>query len=185
MPNISAHMIVAQEVAKKLNIKSDDFIRGNLLPDIIVSNDSHHKIKSGVYLVPDINNFRKKLDLTNDLYLGYYTHLLLDKYYLETYLSKIYPNKNIFLDGQIYNDYNYLNNSLINIFKLNTDYIEKVLMKYDCKINKVKLKYNMKCLKNGKIGQTSYLNIDSFSKFLIEVSQTISEEIIEYADKSN
>lgn len=185
MPNICAHMIVAQEVAKKLNIKSDDFIRGNLLPDIIDSNDSHHKIKSGVYLVPDINYFRKKLDLTNDLYLGYYTHLLLDKYYLESYLSKLYPNKNIFLDGLIYNDYDYINNYLINKFKLNTDYIEKVLMNYDCKIIKVKLKYNMRCLKNNKFGQTTYLNFDSFSNFLREVSKTISEEIIEYANKSN
>ncbi len=35
MPSISAHMVVAKEVSKKLNISSDDFIKGNLLPDII------------------------------------------------------------------------------------------------------------------------------------------------------
>ena len=185
MPNISAHMIVALEVAKILNIKSEEFIRGNLLPDIIDLTDSHHKIKSGVYMVPDINYFRKKLDLSNNLHLGYYTHLLLDKYYLESYLTRLYPNKNIFLDGLIYNDYDYLNNSLIKKFQLNTNYLENVLTNYDCKIIKVKLKYNMKCLKNNKVGLTSYLSFDSFSKFLIEVSKTISEEISEYANKSS
>ena len=34
MPSICAHMVIAKEVGKRLNINSDDFIRGNLLPDI-------------------------------------------------------------------------------------------------------------------------------------------------------
>ena len=57
MPNISAHMIVAVEVAKRLNINSDEFIKGNLLPDIIDMEDSHHKVQNGVYMVPDIEYF--------------------------------------------------------------------------------------------------------------------------------
>ena len=185
MPNISAHMIVAKEVAKILNISSADFIRGNLLPDIIDLDNSHHKIKSGVYLVPDTEYLKKKLDLNNYLYLGYYTHLLLDKHYLEDFMAVLYPNKNVFIDGLIYNDYDYLNNSLINRFKLNTNNLEKIIQNFDCKIIKVKLKYNIKCLKNNRIGPTSYLSLDTFSKFLIEVSKTISEEIKEYANKSN
>lgn len=57
MPNICAHMIVAKEVAKKINIDSDEFIKGNLLPDIIDKKDSHHKKEIGVYFVPDIDFF--------------------------------------------------------------------------------------------------------------------------------
>ena len=82
MPSITPHMVVATEVAKILNINSEDFIRGNLLPDIIDIKNSHHKVESGIYMIPDIDYFIKKLDLTNDLDLGYLTHLLLDKHYL-------------------------------------------------------------------------------------------------------
>ncbi len=101
MPNISAHMIVAKEVGKKLNLTSDDYLRGNLLPDILNSNDSHHKIQSKIYLIPDINYFLNTLDLSKDINIGYLIHLLLDKHYLDDYLSNMYST-NIFLDGLIY-----------------------------------------------------------------------------------
>ena len=185
MPSITPHMIVATEVAKILNINSEDFIRGNLLPDIIDIKNSHHKIESDVYMVPDIDYFLRTLDLTNDLDIGYLTHLLLDKHYLEDYLKKLYPNKNIFLDKKIYNDYDILNHSLVNNFNLDVEYIEKALMKYNCKIKEKKLEYNINCLKNNISRKTYYLNINSFSKFLKEVSKTISEELIEYENKSS
>ena len=185
MPSITPHMVVATEVAKILNINSEDFIRGNLLPDIIDIKNSHHKIESDVYMVPDIDYFLRTLDLTNDLDIGYLTHLLLDKHYLEDYLKKLYPNKNIFLDKKIYNDYDILNHSLVNNFNLDVEYIEKALMKYNCKIKEEKLKYNINCLKNNISGKTYYLNINNFSKFLKEVSKTISEELIEYENKSS
>lgn len=185
MPSITPHMVVATEVAKLLNINSEGFIRGNFLPDIIDIKNSHHKVESGIYMIPDIDYFIKKLDLTNDLDLGYLTHLLLDKHYLEDYLKKIYPNKNIFLDKKVYKDYDVLNHLLVKKFNLDVEYIEKALMKYNCKIKEEKLKYNINCLKNNISGKTYYLNINSFSKFLKEVSKTISEELIEYANKSS
>ncbi len=185
MPSITPHMIVATSVAKRLNINSEDFIRGNLLPDIIDIENSHHKIKSGKYMVPNIEFFLKNLDFTNDLDIGYLTHLLLDKHFLEDYLGKIYPNRNIFLDGLIYKDYDYLNHLLVKRFKLDTNYIENVLIQCDCKIMEKKLEYNIQCLNQNKIGKMNYLNINSFSKFLKEVSKTISEELTKYANKSS
>ena len=185
MPNISSHMIVAVEVSKLLNINSDDFIRGNLLPDIIDLNNSHYKIESGIYMVPNIDYYINNFDLSKDLNLGYLTHLLLDKHYLEDYLAILYPNKNVFLDHKIYNDYDYLNSLLVNKFNLNTKRIEEILKKYDCEILKEKLKYNIKCLNNKKTGTTTYLNFESFSNFLSEVSKKISQEIINYANKSS
>jgi len=46
-----------------------------------------------------------------------------------------------------------------------------------------KLEYNIQCLNQNKIGKMNYLNINSFSKFLKEVSKTISEELTKYANK--
>jgi hypothetical protein len=185
MPNVSAHMIVAKEVAKRLNLNSDEFYRGNLLPDIIDKKDSHHKKEIGVYLVPDIDYFLENLDLSKDINIGYLTHLLLDKHYLSDYLSFLYPNINIFLDGIIYKDYDYLNFLLVNKFELSVIELENVLNQYDCIILEEKLKYNIECLKQKKKGNTKYLNFESFASFLLEVSNTISKELLDYADKSS
>ena len=185
MPNICAHMIVAKEVAKKINIDSDEFIKGNLLPDIIDMKDSHHKVQNGVYMVPDIEYFLHNLDFSKDLNIGYLTHLLLDKHYLSDYLGSLYPNTNIFQDGIIYDDYDYLNFLLVKRFKLNVDKLENILSQYDCKILEEKLKYNIEYLKQKKDGKTKYLNFESFASFLLEVSDTISKELLDYANKSS
>lgn len=183
MPNISAHMIVAQEIAKKLNINRDDFIKGNLLPDIIDMENSHHKLQVGVYKVPNIEYFLQSLDLSKDINVGYLTHLLLDKHYLIDYLSNLYPNTDVFLDGAIYKDYDYLNYLLVSKFGLQTDKLESVLSQYDCKILKEKLEYNLECLKQKKDGKTKYLNFESFARFLLDISDIISKELLDYASK--
>ena len=183
MPNISAHMIVAQEIAKKLNINRDDFIKGNLLPDIIDMENSHHKLQVGVYKVPNIEYFLQSLDLSKDINVGYLTHLLLDKHYFIDYLSNLYPNTDVFLDGAIYKDYDYLNYLLVSKFGLQTDKLEGVLSQYDCKILKEKLEYNLECLKQKKDGKTKYLNFESFAMFLLDISDIISKELLDYASK--
>ena len=183
MPNISSHMIVAKEISKKININSDDFYRGNLLPDVIDMNDSHHKIKKGLYLIPDIDYHLKTLDLTKDLDKGYLTHLLLDKHYLEEYLTNLYPNKNIFVDRLIYKDYDYLNYDLVKRFDLDLDYLNKILTNYKCKVLEDKLKYNLECLNQNKKGKTTYLEIDSLSSFLKDISPVISDELLNCINK--
>lgn len=185
MPNISAHIIVAKEVAKKLNIDNDEFIRGNILPDIIDMENSHHKIQSGTYMIPDINYFLQNLDLSKDINIGYLTHLLLDKHYLIDYLNKLYPNKNIFLKCNIYEEYDNLNYSLVNKFKLDVIKLEKILNQYDCKILNDKLKYNIECLKQKKECKTKYLILENYALFLLEVSDIISKELLDYANKSS
>ena len=183
MPNISAHMIIAKKVGEKLNITSDDFIRGNLLPDIIDIEDSHFKIFNGVYCIPDINKCLKELDLSKDINIGYLVHLLLDKYYLVDYLGKKYPNQNIFLDNKVYLDYDFLNFDLVNKFKLDINYLEAILKNYNCKILEEKLKNNIEYLKQRKEGKTAYINFNSFSLFLSNVSEVISKEVYMYANK--
>ena len=184
MPSIIAHMITAKKVSEKLNISSDDFIKGNLLPDIIDSNNSHYKIKSGVYLIPDINYYVSNHDLSSNLNKGYLTHLLLDKHFLSEYLNSLYPNTNIFLDGLIYIDYDYLNDKLIHRFNINVDELIPILKTYDnITINSDKLMYNINCLKRKTEGNLNYLNIDDFSNYLNYISETISEELKYYENE--
>ena len=51
MPSIAAHIICAKLIASKLKINDDDFIKGNILPDIINIPDSQ-KNKRNSLLYP-------------------------------------------------------------------------------------------------------------------------------------
>lgn len=85
MPSIASHFVVAKLVSSYLGIKSDDFYKGNILPDIIDIEDSHFKIRS-YYEIPKLEYFYNNLNLNNDLERGYLCHLLLDKDFLEKYV---------------------------------------------------------------------------------------------------
>ncbi len=172
-------MVVAKLVGEKLNIHEKDFIKGNLLPDIIKNPQSHHKKKGKYYFIPDISFFKRTLNLNNPLELGYFTHLLLDKYFLEEYLPqdvKMFENKTI------YREYDLVNYQLVKKFSLNTNYIKKVLNEIDFDIDAEKLLKNIQCLENKEIGETKYINFATFSSFLYHISQKISKEVEEYAN---
>ena len=105
MPSIAGHMVIAKLVSEILCINDKDFIKGNLLPDVILNKESHHKIKGTYFLVPDLDYFKNNLDLNNKLELGYYTHLLLDYYFLEEYVPKVIKDLTVFETGIIYKEY--------------------------------------------------------------------------------
>ncbi len=183
MPSIASHMVVAKLVAEKLGFKSTEFVKGNLLPDIIEMKDSHHKIKGKYYLIPDLDYFKNTLDLTNALYLGYYTHLLLDKYFLEEFIPNNISNLNIFIDGTIYQEYSNINYMLVKKYHLDVKYLLAVLSDFSVAINQEKLISNLNCLAKTKIEKTTYLQFDEFSDFLDNVAELISEEVKEYVYK--
>ena len=68
---------------------------------------------------------------------------------------------------------------------IDIDKLENILSQYDCKILEEKLKYNIECLKQKKAGKTKYLIFESFASFLLEISDTISKELLDYANKSS
>lgn len=181
MPSIAAHMAVAKLLSEKLRINDDEFIKGNLLPDIINSKDSHHKIKGKYFLIPDISYFKQELDLTDKLYLGYLAHLLLDKYFLEDFLPKYTIDSNLFSNGTIYKEYDLINYQLVKRFNLDTNYLSKVLNTYREDINQEILNRNIRFLKSTNIGDTKYLKYEDFSLFLNDIVDKIYEEIEDYA----
>ena len=187
MPGIVAHMTIAKLVGDSLHINSDDFIIGNILPDIlsIGNNNAHHKRQGKIYQVPDINYWKEKLNPIDDKHLGYLTHLLLDYYFLEEYVPEKVKNKDAFIDKSIYIDYDILNCKLVKRFKLDTEAISMALKSIEDDIDKEKLSYNLYCLKMKEEGETENLDEEDFSKFLLCVSKVISKEIEEYASESS
>jgi len=179
MPSIAAHMVMAKLISDKLNINDDEFIKGNLYPDVILDSDSHHKIKGKYYLIPDINYFNKKYDFNNPFQLGCYTHLLLDKHFLEEYIPEKIKRLDVFDNDIIYQEYDYINANLVKNFSLDVKKYSKILKSLEelPNINIEKLERNIDYFNNDKSKETEYLKADEFSNFLNEISDVISEEI--------
>lgn len=185
MPSIAAHMVVAKLVGEKLNIYNEQFIRGNILPDVVNINNSHHKIKGKNFLIPDTDYFKKRLDLSNMINLGYYVHLLLDKYYLEEYVPEYIKNESIFENKSIYSEYTILNYKLVNMYDLDVLYLVDILNFNDDYVDVVKLKENVGFLSSKSDDDLEILDLPSFSLFLEDISNRLCEEIKEYASKYN
>lgn len=182
MPSVAAHMICAKLVSEKLKINDKEFIKGNLLPDILdmPAEKSHLKIKGKYYEIPDIQKFINKVNLKNNLALGYLSHLLLDKYFLEDYIYDVVKGKEIFLNGKIYEEYDIINYKLLKKFDIDVKYLNEILRNFYVSIDNKKYEENIKSLNNGYCDKKlKYLNVEKFSKFLIDTSNKIADYIRE------
>lgn len=185
MPSIAAHFACADLVYKKIKNKisdKDKFYIGCILPDIIDLEESHLKVKGKYYLVPDIEKYKKESKVDDDIKRGYLCHLLLDKYFLDEYVIKNiknYDKINLFSSNMIYNDYTRLNAILVENFKIDLDYINKVMVKlkdmYNVKSGKYTL--NVDSINNLDGGKLGFIDIDEFELFIKDISLKIAEDI--------
>lgn len=186
MPSVAAHMAVAKLLSEKLNINTPDFYRGNLLPDLRVGSmiDSHFKVQGEHFLVTDIDEAKKNLVLTNDLDLGYYTHLLLDKLFLEEFVPTYINRYDLFKTKEMYSDYDKVNFDIVDYFNLDVESLSEILTEdYGCDIDLEKLKTNIRCLNKKEVSDGKYLKKEEFKKFLVEAAERIYEEVKNYESK--
>lgn len=94
MPSWPIHLALANKINKKLNL-GDEFIIGNIMPDILNGyeiNDpsqlidksiSHFRSNNGKIKTIDLDYFISiyKENLNNPFILGYFVHLITDKYF--------------------------------------------------------------------------------------------------------
>lgn len=179
MPSISAHIGCALKVMEKLNITDDRFIFGVLLPDITVIDkmQSHYKVQGTFFMVPDLELYKSKFDLSDPLYFGYYFHLYLDYYYLEDYLENNQKGIDVFAGPTLYHDYDILNKDLVEHYNMDVDKIEKILRENaNEEVSKKKLYLNINCLHLNQSGELTYLEKDKFISFLDkEIDNFINE----------
>lgn len=182
MPNIVAHYICGKLVAKKLNITSNDFIKGNLIPDYI-DKRKHYRVKGEFFEVPDLDKFMSEEHIKNKLLkLGFLTHLMLDKLFLDSYVieniySKIDKSTNIFEPDKIYTDYTNISNLLLKYYGLNLDDIDDIMLNSSIKIDIEKYKSNTDVIRTCNSGYLKYLDPSSFISFLVSSSDKISEYV--------
>lgn len=185
MPSIAAHMAVAKLVGERIGIDDPDFIKGNLLPDILLLDDSHTKKIGTYFYVPNLEVIKNNLDLTNKLNLGCYVHFLLDYYFLEDYVPNNVSKLNLFSNGIMYKEYDKINYQLVLRFSLDVERLTNILTEYPFEIDQDKLDLNLSCLSLKIQEDTEFLKFESFAKFLESISEVISKEVEEYANKPN
>ena len=131
-------MCIAKEVNKYLKMNEYDLLLGSIAPDISkqigeTKEISHFLDHSNEDDVPNIDRFLAKYrnDLHNPFTMGYFIHLLTDKYWFRDYVYQFierYTRENVkkqltytAIRDLIYNDYTNLNTDLIDKYMLPLD----------------------------------------------------------------
>lgn len=180
MPGIVAHMSVAKLVGEKIGKNTPEFYQGNLLPDVIAGDKmhTHYKIQGKVFHIPDTDYYRQNHDLTKDINLGYYIHLLLDKYFMEEFIPTITKDRDVFQKGIIYEDYDNSNESLIQKYHLDVETIISFFkFSEDLDIDSKRLNKNIECFHTTGNNPTKVFTIEEFENFIEKSSNRIIQEI--------
>ena len=128
------HLAVAGEICKEINIRDINRFRlGIILPDAYSSGIntavSHQKTKilNGTKITYKLRNFRETYHdeiIQDDLYLGYYMHLIQDilfrQFVYEKYKWDPKPQGNV---DKLHNDYRLLNTYIIEKYNISSELI--------------------------------------------------------------
>lgn len=117
MPGFVMHIAIGQEYAKKhKNIENyDEFIRGNILPDLTKEKSKTHYGKSPAYT--NLKKFLQNNKIDTSLNQGIFLHLIADYLFYNHYIDRI--TKEI-----LHNDYDLINKALIEEY--NVELLEEI-----------------------------------------------------------
>lgn len=135
MASAIIHLCVAKEVNKYLKMNENELLLGSIAPDIAkqigqTKEISHFLDYTNEDDIPNIDRFLKKYrdSLNNPFDMGYFIHLLTDKYwfrdyvyqYIERYTKNNTKKKITYtaIRDVIYNDYTNINTDLIDKYTL-------------------------------------------------------------------
>lgn len=138
MASAVIHLCIAKEVNKYLNMNLNKLLLGSIAPDISkqvgeTKEISHFLDHTNEDDIPNIDRFlaKYKKDLNKPFEMGYFIHLLTDKYWFRDYVynyieryTQNYTKKKITytaLRDIIYNDYTNINIDLIDKYMLPLD----------------------------------------------------------------
>lgn len=138
MASAVIHLCIAKEVNKYLNMNLNELLLGSIAPDISkqvgeTKEISHFLDHTNEDDIPNIDRFlaKYKKDLNKPFEMGYFIHLLTDKYWFRDYVynyieryTQNYTKKKVTytaLRDIIYNDYTNINIDLIDKYMLPLD----------------------------------------------------------------
>lgn len=205
MASAVIHLVVANELNKKLNRDSNKLLIGSISPDISKL-IGENKIKSHFISevgsdIPDIGKFlnKYKSNLTDDFVLGYFIHLYTDYLWFKYFMSELYNDTMIKrLDGSVvkydedtlinyvYNDYTDLNIKLIDKYNLDLKIFYNELPEFNYIIEEIPMN-NIKLVvdkmgiiiensKESKIYMFDLKNIEKFIDICVDLILSIIDE---------
>ena len=176
MASAIIHICVAKEVNKYLNMDEKYLFLGAIAPDISkhlsqTKEISHFLDHTNEDDVPNVDRFLTKYkdELVNPFEMGYFIHLLTDKYwfrdyvyqYVERYTKDETKRKITYtaMRDMIYNDYTTLNIQLIDKYEIPLDIFSNRFELPTSKITEIPIKENNKVAVNFSIKTTFPVNI--------------------------
>ena len=156
MASAIIHLCIAKEVNRYLGMDEYQISLGSIAPDISkqigeTKEISHFLDHSNEDDIPNINNFltKYKNDLQDPFTMGYFIHLLTDKYWFRDYIYKFIDRyatsqskKKLTytaIKDVIYNDYTNINIDLIDRYTLPLDIFYTDFRRPNSKINEIPL----------------------------------------------
>ena len=183
MPYWGMHLAVAKKVNQKLKMQENEFLFGNIMPDInngyaikdiskiIPHRQTHYatqkEFEKGRQIVPDYNKFyeQNKEHMDNPLVVGYLTHLLVDYYWnKKVYVEKGVYDNNHMLKGIKANNGKIIEGNYKDIGKIKAKDYQK-FTKYIYKKNLIDIpKYDEKFSTSSNIIDTVEINKEDSKK---------------------
>ena len=206
MASAIIHMVVANEINKKINRDSDKLLIGSIAPDISKflgqTKIKSHFLSDENNDIPNIKAFFKKYinNLDDDFVLGYFIHLYTDYFWFKYFIPEIYRKNFITkLDGTvvkcsgnmqemyIYNDYTNLNTKLLDSYNLKLDIFNNSTPVFaniidEIPVEKIDIIINQVLLiiENSKTNKDllfNFENIENFIKMTVELILSKLKEI--------
>lgn len=206
MASAIIHMVVANEINKKINRDSDKLLIGSIAPDISKflgqTKIKSHFLSDENNDIPNIKAFLKKYinNLDDDFVLGYFIHLYTDYFWFKYFIPEIYRKNFITkLDGTvvkcsgnmqemyIYNDYTNLNTKLLDSYNLKLDIFNNSTPVFtniidEIPMEKIDIIINQVLLviENSKTNKDlvfNFENIENFIKMTVELILSKLKEI--------
>ena len=118
MPGFVIHIAIANEYIRKheKNELYEEFLKGNILPDITSDKSSTHYGKSPAYT--SLKGFLDNNKIDNSFNRGHFLHLVTDYLFYNHYLDR-------YIKKDMYHDYDVLNKYLIEKYKIDLPDIVK------------------------------------------------------------
>lgn len=191
MASSMIHIVVANEVNKKLKRNNKKLLIGSIAPDIakhigMTKVESHFEETDND--IPNLDRFllKYKDDLSDDFVLGYYIHLYTDYLWFKYFEPDFYENGVIYkLDGTIenipfekkrdyfYNDYTNLNIKLIDEYNLDLSIFYEEVPEFnniikEIPMNKIQIIIDQTgiIIENTKESKSYVFDMDVVNKFI-------------------
>lgn len=207
MASIMIHLAIAKKVKEHFDIRKEkDYYLGAIAPDISrqigESKEKSHFLINTIDNIPNITLFIKRYPTFkyNSFNLGYYTHLMTDKLWIEKFIPTLIQDNTIKLlngsilstnpeeiENMLYSDYTNINRQIIDEYEMDLsifyeEFIPPTTQLNEIPIDQLDILLNKMgiIIENSKEEKSYTLDFEAVKAFIENSSKEIIEELKRY-----